>query len=710
MNRTSLVVLGCLWSGVVTSAAAGALPVITPAPQQISWTLGKAAWLDVASLDGIRASSSLVVPAAAQEKLQIQLGAALPMRADGNLRIKQEALPDSIPERTRREAYLLEIDESEITLVAEAANGIHYGLVTLMALQDNQNRIPCVTIMDWPDQELRGVYVGSIGQAEEKLDLFSSLKMNLLLLEDGNLFDLDNPGKCERFQQLAQKCHDNYIEFVPELQSLGWGHFVLQREPRAVEARWVERAAFPIRNGRVYSPDPPLPARPVIINPHFETGLQGWKAETHDSHWNPSTPEEVSVITTADQPILQLRLANPQTIRVSQEISLQPDAYYLLSALIKTQEVADTGGAYMEVYGVGATGHVFQIGRSADQIRGSTEWREEKVAFYTGSGQMARPGGAIDVEKVLPAEKRCEKVIIYLRLQDSMGTVWYADVNIVPVQSPNPLANAVVTEAAFVVVEKEDGTIRYEAGRDYTLEVPELHYPYDLGEPLGITVTENSRIRENDTVLLSFNQADRDDITCCPSEPLYDAFLQKSIVNVVEKLNPRYLHIGHDEPRFFNRDKRCTARNLTHTELFADTIKRVREAARQANPDIRIMMWDDAINPFQNAPHLDTVGVAETLPRDIIINVWWYDNTNCESQIDKSLEYFMGLGFDVTGSPWFRIPNARHWVKAFHGLKHNPQARGIIYTSWDMVPRPWAALEFTAEHSWSFNKPVLQQP
>jgi len=220
-------------------------------------------------------------------------------------------------------------------------------------------------------------------------------------------------------------------------------------------------------------------------------------------------------------------------------------------------------------------------------------------------------------------------------------------------------------------------------------------------------LADKSRIKEGDTLLLSFNQATLEDITCCPSEPLYDAFMRKSIAAVVEKLDPNYLHIGHDEPRFFNRDQRCADRGLSNEELFADTIKNIYASAKAANPDIRVMLWDDAINPYQNGPHLDTSEVARHLPKDIIINVWWYDNVDWERQLDKSVAFFMEQGFEVTGSPWFRLPNARRWAEVFNTLKDNPKALGIIYTSWEEVPDPWAALEFTAEHTWSFGKPAL---
>jgi hypothetical protein len=264
----------------------------------------------------------------------------------------------------------------------------------------------------------------------------------------------------------------------------------------------------------------------------------------------------------------------------------------------------------------------------------------------------------------------------------------------------------VMTDTAPVMVQSGDGAITYEEGKDYTLSEPVLVYPFDPGPPLEIVLSSESRIKEGDTVLLSYNQARKGDITCCPSEPLYQNFMRKTIQDVVTLLDSKYLHIGHDEPRVFNRDQRCRGRNISNQDLFIEDIKRMREYALEANPEIRIMLWDDAINPYQNGPHLDTSEVAKFLPRDLIINIWWYDNQTMKAQMDDSIAFFIDLGYEVTGSPWFRIPNAYHWAKLFDDVKEHPKALGILYTSWGEVPEPWGALEFTAEHAWSFGKPA----
>lgn len=689
------------------SLHAGALPVMVPQPQEMAWTSGREAWLESGALTGVRMDASLSEAQAAIGRLFKKLGAALPVTADGTLRLELGALDAAIPARTRAEAYHLVVDNAGALIRGETAHGIHNGLITLTALAGSDGRIPCVTVTDWPDQELRGAYSGSMREAEERFDQFVMLKLNTLLLEDGLLFDLDNEAALARVQRLAAQCRANFIEFVPELQSLGWGMFVLQREPRAVEGRWIDQAAFPVRDGRVHSPDPALPPGPVIQNKDFASGLEGWIAQTYDGQrWRASTDEEAAVVAHPDAPsrhALKLAAPSKRIIRVEQTIEVQPNAQYELRATVKTEDIEGIG-AFFEVYGVRKSGELgANIGLASQRITGTSDGQTGSVSFNT-----ELPEVTLFSLRDAEAENKdpYEKVRIFLRIEESRGTAWFSGLELRPVQRPNPLSNVVRTDTAPVLVQSEDGAITYEEGTDYTLGEQSLKYPFDPGPPLEIALSSGSRIQEGDIVLLSYNQARKGDITCCPSEPLYQDFMRKTIQDVVTRLECKYLHIGHDEPRVFNRDQRCRGRGISNQDLFIEDIKRMRAYALEANPAIRIMLWDDAINPYQNGPHLDTSEVAKFLPRDLIINIWWYDNHSMKAQMDDSMNYFLDLGYEVTGSPWFRIPNAYHWAMCLDAAKENPKALGILYTSWAEVPEPWGALEFTAEHIWSFGKPA----
>ena len=678
------------------------LPQIMPAPQSIEWTSGQPDFFDTAALKGV------AVPVDAQsvqpgiDYLAKALGLTLIADPKGTLTLTLDALPKSIPSRTRAEAYQLIVKPAGITVVAEKPHGLHNGLITLSELSTDKG-IPCVTILDWPDQVMRGVYVSGVVEADARFEQFVSLKLNMILVEDGKLFDLENPETLSAYKAFAEKCRSHFIDFVPELQSLGWGMYVLLQEPRCVEARWIDKKPFPVKNGCVYSPDPDIPPAAKVANASFESGMKGWHAETYrDRRWNDSAERDAGVVGEGHSgKALKLVSEGTNTVRIEQDIEVKPNARYEVRCMLKTEDIAGRG-ALMEVYGVEKSGNFGAfLGGNENPRRGTTGWASHEVMFETSFESPARPGGTFDRET---KPRVYERVRIFLRIQDGAGTAWFDDIEVISLQANNSLDNVVVTDTARVIVQSEDKATTYERGKDFTLDVPELRYPFSEGDPLGVTFTADSGVKDGDTVLLSYNQAGREDVTCCPSEPLYRAFMRKTIHDVIRELKPKYLHIGHDEARFFNRDQRCSDQKMSNEELFVDDIKRMHQYALEADPNVRVMMWDDAINPYQNGPSLKTSDAAKYLPKDIIVNVWWYGDSGWEKLMDASMDYFLGLDFDTTGSPWFRIPNAWHWAELLNSLKEHPKTLGVIYTSW-ATDTPWAALELTAEHAWSFNKP-----
>jgi hypothetical protein len=138
-----------------------------------------------------------------------------------------------------------------------------------------------------------------------------------------------------------------------------------------------------------------------------------------------------------------------------------------------------------------------------------------------------------------------------------------------------------------------------------------------------------------------------------------------------------------------------------------DDIKRMQEYAREADPAIRVMMWSDAVNPYHNGPMLGMETAAELIPRDIVICVWWYEERDWENKIEKSTQYFLDLGFEITGSPWFDRGTAYRWAETLHRYRQeNPRVLGNIYTSWAIdTEDPWGALDVTAEYAWTIDKP-----
>ena len=181
-NSSVLILALILSAGSFFSVANAALPELTPTPQQMRWTSGAESLLAARAIRGVVIDAALPANMAARDRLSKALHRSLSPTPDGNLKLVLGALPATIPDRNRREAYVLVVDSNGATVTAETAHGIHHGLISLALLADPDKGLPCVTISDWPDQPMRGTYVPGVEQAEARFDQFVALKLNLLLL------------------------------------------------------------------------------------------------------------------------------------------------------------------------------------------------------------------------------------------------------------------------------------------------------------------------------------------------------------------------------------------------------------------------------------------------------------------------------------------------------------------------------------------------
>lgn len=714
MRRVSVsfvvAVVAAIVMGSVNGAAAesvSALPTVVPSPRQMAWTQAdQPGWLEVSAIKAIVLPPECSSAAGGVEqftarlrelgmndadlpKLESQEGATptsgaihLGVTPNAGLEARVAALP--VPEA---EGYRLAVEADAVCILGQDLPGLYYGLMTLRQLVDAQGRIPRVAVSDWPDLPLRGTYVGGNAGLEARILQCAALKLNFMLFECGDFFYLDDVAKRTQWQEVFALCRKHFIEPVPELQSFGWGQYVLGAHPGAAEGVYVDKCRFEVKGGSVESADPPTPPDAAIVNAGFEStegeSIPGWASD------RPSAEAGIDREGGhAGSGCLRLARAEEGTVRVWQDIEVNALGRYELSCFQKTQGIRH-GKAYIEIYGLDAQGNLGSWLCLCPPIESDRDWQRMAVAF--GSGDYTR-------------------LRIYTRLQDATGTAWFDDIAVTGVAGLNPFANVLITPSAPLIVQDESGTITYEEGKDYRVNRAPVVFPYETGSPLGIEIVEGGRIAKDAAVLLSYHQAPQGSFTCCPSEPVYQESMRAAIHKVVESLRPKYLHIGHDEPRVLNRDLRCTSRHLSNSELFADEVKNMRAYALEADPAIRVMMWADAVNPYHNGPSLNMNDAAALIPKDVIQCLWWYEWPDPESRLENSTNFFVDLGFDVTGSPWFKHENVHQWAKTLlEKRKSSPHVLGEIYTSWsDTSEDPWQALETAAQYAWSVDKIPLE--
>ncbi|MBZ0271997.1 hypothetical protein K8I61_08165 [bacterium] len=134
--------------------------------------------------------------------------------------------------------------------------------------------------------------------------------------------------------------------------------------------------------------------------------------------------------------------------------------------------------------------------------------------------------------------------------------------------------------------------------------------------------------------------------TCPLVEDMYEDILRPVFENIAAHLEPRAIHIGHDDVRGFNLNPVCAGSGQAPSELFAYSVHRIVGLIEDTSPGAQIMAWADMILPTQNAGRLNVSppgsdreppDVLTLVPTDIVWNV--YLDTNFAAGL-----YFFGTG------------------------------------------------------------------
>ncbi len=145
------------------------------------------------------------------------------------------------------EGYGLSVTPRAVTIQANTAAGIYYGLQTLLQLMDENNAVPCCTIEDWPDLALRGVHLDLKGcfptyaYLESFVRRLGAFKINTILIEYEDKFPyrrhpriaLDYALTGVQIRGLASIAARNHIQIIPLLQCLGHVEYILKHKEYA---------------------------------------------------------------------------------------------------------------------------------------------------------------------------------------------------------------------------------------------------------------------------------------------------------------------------------------------------------------------------------------------------------------------------------------------------------------------------------------------
>lgn len=276
------------------------------------------------------------------------------------------------------------------------------------------------------------------------------------------------------------------------------------------------------------------------------------------------------------------------------------------------------------------------------------------------------------------------------------------------------LINVIRTNSADIMVKNLGKTKIYKENKDYKIILGQITAPYSKEIPTKVVRLSEGEIKDREEVLISYDQIIWQSsfaewkIPYCPSEPRTYDVMFSAIKNVIGIMNPKYISIGHDEIRGMNKDSRCRKRNMSNAELLAEDVTKLSDFAKSLDPNVRLLMWDDMVNPWHNGNDENyqakfgglpgkTSPALELMPKDAIMMVWWYDPDDWLNKMKNSLDYFESKGLNYFVSCWKDKKNIKDWMKLINGRK---DCLGIIVTTWDGFEKNLEGIRYTAQMAW----------
>jgi len=216
--------------------------------------------------------------------------------------------------------------------------------------------------------------------------------------------------------------------------------------------------------------------------------------------------------------------------------------------------------------------------------------------------------------------------------------------------------------------------------------------------------------------------AGRED-TYCPCEPfVYEGVVEPMLAQIIYRLHPSVIHIGHDDVVSLTDDARCVATQLSPAEVFAYDVNQIVDAIHGMDSTVQIWMWADMLNPLHNggrlsqpAPYEDAPApppVISLIPHTLVFNLWYYAPVDVFTYILALLSL---SGFEEGNLPYYTagpvgddISGALMWMRNAYDMN----AAGYVYRPLtapngpgDLTDEGWVGLTAANEFAWTLFVP-----
>ncbi len=184
--------------------------------------------------------------------------------------VSQDELSESIPDSVKEESYRILIGSSNILVEAVSVKGIFYGCMSLVQMIDKaeNNRLPGVEIIDYPDFKVRGIsddisrgQVSTLENFKKIIQHISRYKMNTYMPYLEDMLQLDsypsigkNRGALtkDEVKQLIEYADKHFVEVIPIFQTLGHFENILAQEEFLKYAEFPGAASLNVSSDETY--------------------------------------------------------------------------------------------------------------------------------------------------------------------------------------------------------------------------------------------------------------------------------------------------------------------------------------------------------------------------------------------------------------------------------------------------------------------------
>jgi hypothetical protein len=588
------------------------------------------------------------------------------------------------------QGYILLIEPGRILILANSTDGTFYGMISLTWLLNyNSNKfyLPNVKIVDWPDTEIRGFYGDGvyISSKQTWIDMLAKYKMNLWIQGISGSSITDTSSQTTINTALALKKY-NELRHLRTV-SVIMPYYVVSYNKNLYEGVWAKNVNlkfdstnYAVLDETEYS----LPNGGFETDSNGDNVPDGWSITTNSySNW-------VRDCTVRYSGSCSMKFRAPNALSgdsaylrtSSSSISIPVNRTYVLSAWIKmNMPVVGNTKPQITVVVKNSAGVEQSYPSISGAIINDNQWHKYYVTFSSYSNQ--------------------DNFFIYSRaLKTGAAEIWVDDIQITDVT--NKLSNIITTGSTGLQVWNRARTIKYNPSTDYTTEISGS---YNYKNPLIGYVTKIKRlttgsIPANSQISVSYDYV-VDFTTYRPEYPsladpevlqMYDT---KFAAPTMTKLNTEYVYIGLDELWGINRDSRAQKLGLENYQLFSNFVNNVTKILKKYNPNVKVLMWDDMINPYHNGksdsfqprfggPEGATKYAMDLISRDVILMNWWYD-TESDGEDIRPMTVASGeykkAGFKTWGVPWDDPANIYGWSY----IANKNSLNGILSAEFDHV-------------------------